>query len=146
MRGRVLGAHAYFPILTLLGLISTQLIPGETPIFLHDNEQISLISAEYIAGLSVLVGLCVLISVIVLVRYIQERRALKRFEVTMVVPRTVTEWTECATQSLEWEDPNSIMKDLEWAQKSNKQLFPTQAPAGDPSTGIIGPDLYTGRM
>ncbi|KAJ8901169.1 hypothetical protein NDN08_007019 [Rhodosorus marinus] len=144
MRGRVLGAHAYFPILTLFGLISAQLIPGEIPIFLHDNEQISLISVEYIAGLSVLVGLCVLISVVVLVRYVQERRALKRVGVAMVVPRTVTEWIECVTLSLEWEEGNSNMKDFEWAQKSNKQLFPTQTPVDAPNTGGLNPDPYTG--
>eukprot|EP00189_Rhodosorus_marinus_P001656 CAMPEP_0113965122 /NCGR_PEP_ID=MMETSP0011_2-20120614/7566_1 /TAXON_ID=101924 /ORGANISM="Rhodosorus marinus" /LENGTH=684 /DNA_ID=CAMNT_0000977593 /DNA_START=191 /DNA_END=2242 /DNA_ORIENTATION=+ /assembly_acc=CAM_ASM_000156 len=96
MRGRVLGALVHFPIMSVLSLVSTQLEQASRNLLLANRDEVAIIRAEYIAGLFALLSICALFAVLVALRFLQEKRIMRRAGYAMRVPTTTTEWINSA--------------------------------------------------
>ncbi|KAJ8901168.1 hypothetical protein NDN08_007018 [Rhodosorus marinus] len=122
MRGRVLGAFVHFPIMSVLGLVSTQLEHASRDLLLANQDEVAIIRVEYIAGLLALFSICALFALLVALRFLQEKRIMRRAGYTMRVPTTTTEWINSALSPSAREGKQDD-EYFEWTKVNNEELF-----------------------
>uniref|UniRef100_A0A7S0FZH4 Uncharacterized protein n=1 Tax=Rhodosorus marinus TaxID=101924 RepID=A0A7S0FZH4_9RHOD len=122
MRGRVLGAFVHFPIMSVLGLVSTQLEHASRDLLLAKQDEVAIIHVEYIAGFFAVLSICALFALMVALRFLQETRIMRRAGYTMRVPTTTTEWINSALSPSAAEGKRDD-EYFEWTKVNNEQLF-----------------------
>ncbi|KAJ8901166.1 hypothetical protein NDN08_007016 [Rhodosorus marinus] len=129
MRGRVLGAYVHDPMVSVMSLLSTQLVDSERDFLLNERVEVAIIRVEYVAGLFTVMAVCLLGAVLVAFRFLEEIWTIRRAGYDMVVPTSRTGWMESAAQSIFDGSQHETEKACEWAISNNEKLFGHTSPA-----------------